>query len=699
ISTRDMDPFDITEEQKKLYKEFIEPYWKGKSFLDVWKARLPEDLRQFEEAVIFSSVARTVGGPVSIVPDYELVIKIGINGIRKRVNDKLVSLDAAIAGDYEKIVYLNALLIVCDGIETLAKRYARLAKEKAGKEKDPQRKVELEKIAEICQQVPAKPARTFREALQSFWLYHVCLWMERNATTYTPGRIDQYLYPYYKKDIEERQLTREQAQELLECLMVKFSEPHYFLDIGFVAWNPGYVAFQNMCCGGVTESGQDAVNEISYMMLQAMMDVRLVQPHLTVKYNKAKNPDSFLRKAIELAALGTGHPPFYNDEIGIKHMGDWGIPLDEAYNWNPRGCMELGLMGKLGNVTSTLAHVNMATAVERVLLNGMHRKTQTRLPVLQTGDPRNFETYEGFQDAVKTQLTYAIKKAAEAGQVLDAIQEELRPVLVTSLSFEECIENAKDVMSGGAKYSSSSELPMAGTADIVDSLAAIKKLIYEDKKLTWDELLEALDNDFEGYEQIREMCLAAPKYGNDLPEVDEIATEITRFAAGEVRKYKGLHGGRRLASSVGAAAHLAHGSHTGALPSGRKAWVPLADGISPTQGADRKGPTAVFKSLSKCCIDLYTGGTLLNMKLDPSLFKDERGIGDFMGLIKSWHDLGLYFVQFNVVSPETLRKAQTNPEKYRGLMVRVSGYSAYFVELDKGIQDDIIARTTFGGLA
>jgi len=434
-------------------------------------------------------------------------------------------------------------------------------------------------------------------------------------------------------------------------------------------------------------------------MLQATMDVRLVQPHLGVKYNKAKNPDSFLRKAVELAALGMGHSPFHNDEVGIKYMVDRGIPLEEAYNWSPKGCFSLGLMGKLGNMETSLVQLNIAAAVELALLNGVHRKTKSHLPVPQTGDPRNFKTYEEFQDAVKTQLAYAIRKAAEAGQILDVIQQEQRPALVTSLGFEECVEKGKDVMSGGAKYSSSSVVLLVGTADICDSLAAIKKLIYQDKKLTWDEFFEALDNDFEGYEQIRQMCLAVPKFGNDIQEVDEIATEITRFAAEEVRKYRGLHGGRRLAASAAAASHLAHGAYVGALPSGRKAWVPLADGISPMQGTDRKGPTAVFKSLSKCCIDLYTGGTLLNMKLAPSLFKDERGIGDFMSLVKSWHDLGLYFVQFNVVSPETLREAQKHPEEYRGLMVRVSGYSAYFVELDKGIQDDIISRTTQGTMA
>ncbi len=262
------------------------------------------------------------------------------------------------------------------------------------------------------------------------------------------------------------------------------------------------------------------------------------------------------------------------------------------------------------------------------------------------------------------------------------------------------IENARDCNAGGAKYNPGSELLLIGVADIFNSLTSIKKLIYEEKKLTWDELLEALDKDFEGYGEIREMCLSVPKYGNDIPEIDEIATEITRFGAEQVRQYKGMYGGsRRSPMSAGAGTHILHGKFVGALPCGRKAWQPLSDGISPMQGTDRRGPTAVLKSVSKCCHDLYTSGMLRNMKLDPSIFKDERGIRDFMSLLKAWHDLGMYHVQFNVVSPETLRDAQEHPEQYRGLMVRVSGYSAYFVELAKNIQDDIIARTTFVGLA
>ncbi len=689
ISSRKFDPYLIEDDQKRLFKEFIEPYWQGRSSPLDPIATAPEELRQLEEALVIGLVGVGLN-----IQNHALVIKLGFNGIRKRINDRLALLDAAMPGDHKKIVYLNALLTVCDGIDKYVERYADLAREKACEEKDPQRRAELEKIAEICQQVPANPARTFWEALQSLWFYHVLLTMATPAsrqTRFSPGRMDQYLYPYFKKDIEDGTLTKEQAQELLECLWVKFSEMNALADQDYASLLPGYPTFQQVGCGGITESGQDGVNDISYMMIQATMDVGLAQPNLAVKYNRQKNPDSFLRKAADLTALGMGHPQFYNDEVGIKYVMDLGVPFEDAYNWSPSGCKDVGLAGKLGGVRIPVC-INMAAAVELALLNGVHRLTGFRLPVPQTGDPRDFETYEEFEEAVKTQLAYLIKKASELALIFEARIREQRRDLLTSLSYEECIENVKDCMAGGAKYNPAPEIVTVGHADIINSLASIKKLIYS-KRLTWDQLLKALDNDFEGYEEIREMCLAASKYGNDISEVDEIATEIIYFLAKEVRRYKGLNGKRRVSSGIASAFHVGHGLRVGALPSGRKAWTALADGVSPMQGTDIKGPTAILKSISRSCLDLHCSA-LLNMKLDPSLFQDERGVGDFVSLIKGWHDLGIYHVQFNVVSPDTLREAQKDPDSYRDLMVRVSGYCAYFVDLYKDIQDDIIARTT-----
>ena len=691
IPTRPQDPFQITEEDKKLFRDFIKPYWKGRSLQEAWRARMPDELRQLmDNAVIFADL-RAIRGPGELTAGYEWVITEGINGIRKKIEEKLASLDIATYEGYEKSIYLNALLIACDGIVTLAKRYAQLAEKMASEEKDPRRKAELEKIAEICDWVPANPARTFWEAMQSFYFYQTCIIMQEQAPSYNPGRMDQYLYPYYKKDIEQGLITKEQTQELFDCLWIKLAESCLFQDERTAKYAAGYMMFQNTSCGGITESGLDAVNELSYMMIQATTDVRLYQPSLSIRYNKEKNPDSFLHKVVDLVAVGIGFPSIFNDAAGIKMVLHKGVPLEEANNWNPCGCVETNLAGKMRTYTD-YAHMNLGSAVEFTLTNGVQRLAKSR-PGAQTGDPRKFGNFQEFKTAIKAQLAHLIRKAVEINQVLEAVVGEMRPVPVASLSFEECVERAKDYEWGGPKYSLGNAISLVGVADIINSLITIKKLIYEDKELSWDELLEALESNFEGHEEIRRMCLSTPKYGNDIPEVDEIATEIIQFIAEEIGKYRGKHG-KMLAGILPVTAHIPGGLLVGALPSGRKACIPLSDGLSPMQGTDVNGPTAILKSVSKINHGMYGSGTLLNMKLDPSLLKDERGKITLMNLLKSMCDLGVYHIQINVVSPETLREAQQYPEKHRNLMVRVAGYTAYFVELEKAVQDEIISRTT-----
>ncbi|MFC1913198.1 glycyl radical protein [Chloroflexota bacterium] len=693
ISTRPQDPFQITEEQKQLMRDFIIPYWQGKSLYDAWLARRPEDITQLYDGtgLLFPDVQ--VEQANQYTADYEWLINSGTRGIRDRVEQKLASLDAAQSENYDKIVYLNALLIVCEGMEILAQRYAQMAVEKAKKEKDPQRKAELLKIAEICQRVPANPARTFWEALQSLWFYQVHMLMEQPNKITAPGRIDQYLYPFFRGDIDAQRITRGAAQELLECLYVKFAETCFVYSERTARYFAGYIPYQNVCCGGVNREGQDAVNELSYMMLQAMMDVRLFQPSLTVKYARGKNPDLFLHKVAELVALGTGFPAIFNDEIGIKTTIEKGATLEEACNWNPGGCVTPSLMGKL-RYLSEGGEVNLGGAVELVLTDGVNRLTGKRMPVPRTGDPRNFKSYGEFETAVKTQLAYLVKKAVEASHIVQTICMERRPLPVVSVTHKDCIDKALDIECGGAKYDAGYTYLLVGVADIINSLAVVKHLIYDSKQLTWDRLLSALENDFEGYRDVRRMCLSAPKYGNDIPEVDAIATEICQFATEEVRKYRGILGGRCQAMSSAVSTHVAHGSYIGALPTGRKSGQPMSDGLSPMQGTDDKGPTAVLKSASKLNHQLFAAGNVLNMKLDPALFNDERGKSNFITLIKSMCDLGLYHSQYNVISPEILMDAQKHPEKHRGLLVRVAGYTAYFVELGKEVQDDIISRTT-----
>ena len=689
ISNRPFDPFFLDDEGRKIFTDVVKPYWNGRSNFEKWLAQMPEDIAALREHTVIYIDRKAVRGPGELTAGFDFLLSEGVNGIVKRIAEKEAELDPAGPGNYPKIAYLRALRIVAEGIITLAERYADEAERLAAEEQNPKRRQELIEIAGICRHVPANPPRTFQEAMQSVYLYHICTFMEQNAASYNPGRMDQYLWPFYTADLEDGQITPEYAQELFDCLWVKFSEPCLFQDATTAEYATGYNMFQNVCAGGVDENGQDAVNELSYMMLQATMDVRLYQPSLSVRYNLGKNPARFLRKIVELIKLGTGFPAFHNDEVGIRMTQNKGIPLREAYNWNPCGCVETNLMGKLRGLTA-IADVNLGNIVEFALQNGIHRKSGLQLGI-QTGDPNTYRTYADFQKAVKDQLAYIIRKVVEANAILDEIWDE-RPVPVTSLTHPECIENAKDYAWGGTKYTTGNGIIYDGVADFINSIAAVRHLVYEQKKLSLAELTNALDNDFNGFEEIQKLCSTAPKFGNDDPRVDDIAADMFSFIAAETEKYDGKYG-RMMAGMLPVTAHVPLGMGVGALPSGRKAWTTLTDGISPTGGTDINGATAVLKSIANIPHDLFVSGTLLNMKLEPAFLESEAGMSNLMALLKGMCSLGIYHVQFNVISAETLRKAQQYPDDYRDLLIRVAGYTAYFVELGKDVQDEIINRT------
>jgi len=689
IATRPYDPFLVGDKERTLFREVIKPFWKGRSNYELFLKRTPPGVADLKETGVIYIDRKAVRGPGELTAGYDDLLALGLEGIKGRIAERRERLDPTLPDDFGKIRYLDALAITADGIMGLAERYACEADRLAGLEADPVRKGELETIAAVCRHVPAKPARTFYEALQSFYIYHTCLIMEQNAASYNPGRMDQYLYPYYQKDIEAGVLTPEAAQELLDCLWVKFSEPCLFQDGKTAEVAAGYNMFQNVCCGGITESGEDAVNELSYMILQATMDVQLYQPSLSVRYNPGKNPNTFLRKIVACIALGTGFPAFHNDEVGIKMLLNKGTTLKEAHNWNPCGCVETNLMGKSKEYTA-FADVNLAAVVELAMLDGVHRKSGRRVAPA-TGDPRTFARFEAFKEAVTAQLRYIIRKVVEANHVLDEVSDE-RPVPAASLTFADCIETGSDFSWGGAKYNSGNGVILDCVADFINSLSAVRHLIYETGQLSWDDLLEALANDFAGFEAVRQQCLAAPKFGNDDPRADDIAAEMLWLAAEEIHSYRSKHG-RLNCGMLPVTAHVAMGKTVGALPSGRRAWTTLTDGISPTGGTDIEGPSAVLRSVARIPHAMYTSGTLLNMKLDPDQLADERGIHNMMGFLKALCDLGIYHVQFNVQSAETLLDAQKHPEDYRHLLVRVAGYTAYFVELGKDVQDEIIGRT------
>ena len=695
ISTRSYDPFHLREEDRQIFEQEVRPYWKGRSNYEEWLAQIPDDTRLLRDHGVIYINRKAVRGFGETTAGYEWLLREGLCGIEDSVNKRRASLDITVPGDYEKDYYLKSLLIVVDGMKILASRYSDEAARLASSEKNETRKKELLEIAGVCDHIATNPARTFREALQALYFYQICIFMEQNAASYNPGRMDQYLFPYFKNDIESDRLNRESAQELLDCLWVKFSEPCLFQDAVTAEFAAGYPMFQNVCVGGVDETGRDAVNELSYMIVQATMDVQLYQPSLSVRYSLAKNPNRFLRKVVELIALGTGFPAFHNDDIGIRMLMNKGIPLKEAFNWNPCGCVETNLEGRLRHYTA-LADINLGSIVEFALLDGMCRKSNQYVST-RTGNPETFQNFETFLEAVKRQFAHVTRAVVKGSHVIDEVCMN-RPSPALSLTFKECIENARDYAWGGAKYNTGNGIILIGVADLINSIVTVKHLVFDTEQLTMSQLINALNHDFVGFDDIRQLCNAAPKYGNDDPLVDQVAGDIFTFFADEIEKYQSKFG-KMTPGILPVSGNTPFGLEVGALPSGKKAWTPLADGVSPVGGTDFNGPGSVLKSVASIPHDRFVQGTLLNLKVEPTLLSEENGITQMMALLKSMCSLGVYHVQFNVIDQEKLILAQQYPDDYRGLLVRVAGYTAYFVELGKDVQDEIIGRTVQRGIS
>lgn len=689
ISTREYDPFYLTEKDRERFLDEIKPYWQGRSTYEKWLCQIPEDARILRDCGVLYINRKAVRGWGETTAGYEMIINEGIEGVRKRIEEKKATLDITKPGHYEQLVYLRALLLSAEGVVQLAKRYSAEAKRLANIETNPKRKEELLLISDICNRVPEKPARTFQEAIQSFYIYHTCIFMEQNAASYNPGRMDQYLYPFYKADLEAGRINKEQVQELLDCLWVKFSEPCLFQDEVTAKFSAGYPMFQNICVGGVDENGMDAVNDLSFMILQATEDVQLYQPSLSVRYNMARNSNAFLKKCAELMKLGTGFPSFHSDEIGIQMLLNKGIPLKEAYNWNPCGCVETNLAGKMHCYTS-YADYNLGSIVEFALNDGYSRKYNIAASA-RTGDPREFKTFEQFLEAVKEQIRYVIRALVAGNHVNDHIcVERVCPAL--SMSFKECISKGKDYAWGGPKYNVGNGLDAIGVADLINSIYAVKHLVYDKKLVTMEELLKALEDNFEGYEHVKKLCMEAPKYGNDDDQVNKLTAQMFTFIADLIESFDSKFG-QMTAGILPVSGNTPFGLEVGALPSGREAYAPLADGISPSAGTDMEGMGAIIKSVSYIPHGRFNQGTLLNLKLDPAINQSENSTELLMSFLKSMCSLGVFHVQFNVIDRDVLIDAQKNPENYKSLLIRVAGYTAYFVELGKEVQDDIIART------
>jgi len=688
----------ITEEERRSLEEDVK-YWQGRSTGDavgqLEKTKFPW-LRDWEESGLVN--AGTTGNPPAVRSvDYGKVINIGLEGIIEEAKEELKSLEYYDhpADDLKKEIFLQAVIIALEGAIEYAGRYAALAKEMAEKEQDPVRKKELERIAGVCSHVPAKPARNFYEAVQCFWLIHLCVNLETSFLAETPSRMDQYLYPLYYKDvIAEGTLSRQEAAELLSCLMVKFNQ-FTCVKMSYDKKNIPGTHLQDVTICGVDRDGRDASNELSYLMLEVLGQTNLPQPPIYVRYHNKINREVWM-KALEInVRRGDGNPAFLNDETRIFSLVDHGIPLHDAREWAAAGCA--------GSIVPAVAihggsmginYVNLAKIFEYVLNDGRDPKTGKQIG-LHTGDARKFTSIDQFIDAFKQQFDYLIPILARMARLTAHVDVSNYHIPFCSALVGDCIKKGKDAREGGARYPQFLyHVSDRGLQDTVDSMIAIKKLVFEDKKLSMDEVLDAVEANFEGKEAVRSMLLNAPKYGNDDDYVDELFGDLSIWLQNRIAQEINPFGSKLWSGRSGAVAHVSFGKETGALPNGRKAWTPLADGfLSPSQGADLKGPTAVFNSASKVNHVENSTGALMNMKFDRRLFKDAKKLPILSSMIESFFQRGGFHIQINFLEPETLKKAQEDPEKYSNLMVRVAGYSAFFVDLPRQVQDEILART------
>ncbi len=695
IHNRNQDPYVIATEDKKFLREEIFPFWRGRSIDEKIYAQL-EDLGilplTFESGIIDAELKAT-NGAGEYAPGYcNILIKKGFNGIKKDARKQLKQFDIANPEHTENIYFLKSVIIACDAMVLLGKRYAKRAKQMAAKASDPVRQKELLTIAEVCTKIPGQPPETFYEALQMVWFGQVAHFLEENAPSFSPGRIDQYFLPYYQKDLAGGILTEGGARELLYCFLLKFNEIPWLLNEFASMYYAGYMAFQNICVGGQKPHGGDATNELSYMILDCAQHLQLYQPSFAARIHN-KSPQTYLNKIGEVVKTGIGFPANHFDDTTIKMLLSYGVDPADAKDYCLVGCVEPGISGRLYQ-WSAVCLTNFPIAVEFALTNGVQLVSGNKLG-LETGDPESFLTFEDFEAAVKKQLSHLMRITAITTVITQQAHRDHLPKPIVSGVMDGCVESGKDVMMGGAKYNSGPGVIIAGTADYANSMAAVKRLVYEDKSVTMKQLCEAMTKNFEGFEAIHKLCSQAPKYGNDDDFVDDFARDVIDFISHEIKSYRGLYAPLAL-GTLPVSSHTPQGLVVGAQPSGRKSTLPLADGISPAQGTDINGPTAIIKSLDKINQELSTVGVLHNMKLDPSMMADERGVANFTSLLRTHNQLGGAQIQFNCVDAAKLAEAQADPEAHRSLMVRVAGYSAFFVELCKEIQDEIISRSPQG---
>ena len=738
VATRTADPFEIAEETKAELKE-ADKYWKGKTTSELATSYMaPEAIKAIEHN-IFTPGNYFYNGVGHVTVKYWEVLETGFEGIMEKAQKELDGCSVGDGNYARKSHFLEAVILSCKAVIDYAGRYAKLAQEMAAQTSDPVRKQELFVIAENCSRVPAKGAQNFYEACQSFWFVQQLLQMESSGHSISPGRFDQYMYPYYKKDMEAGTITREFAQELMDCIWVKLNDLNKCRDAASAEGFAGYSLFQNLIAGGQNKEGEDVTNDLSVMCIQASMHVHLPAPSLSVRVWNG-SPHEFLIKAAELTRTGIGLPAYYNDEVIIPALQNRGLSLEDAREYNIIGCVEPQKAGKTEGWHDA-AFFNMCRPLELVFSNGMDKGEMVGIP---TGDVTQMKTFDEFFDAYKKQMEYCISLLVNADNAIDVAHAERCPLPFLSCMIDDCLKEGKSVQEGGAVYNFTGPQGF-GIANMADGLFAIRKLVYEDKKVSMKELKEALawnydkgldaqsagdmtemimkamqkagrnvdastaegllktfmgmkpgEQKTQRFKEIHDMIDEVPKFGNDIPEVDYFAREVAYTYSKPLQKYNNPRGGKFQAGLYPVSANVPLGGQTGATPDGRYAHTPVADGVSPSAGKDVKGPTAAATSVSRLDHFIVSNGTLFNQKFHPSALSGREGLEKFVALIRSYFDQKGMHMQFNVVDRQTLLDAQEHPEKYKHLVVRVAGYSALFTTLSRSLQDDIIRRTEQG---
>lgn len=738
VETRSADPFYIAEETKQELRE-VHKYWKGKTTSELATSYMaPEAIKAIEHN-IFTPGNYFYNGVGHVTVKYEEVLAIGYEGIMAKAQAELDRCQVG-DGDYaRRSHFLNAVILSCQAVMEYAQRYAALAEKMAAECSDPVRRNELEVIALNCSRVPAKGAGSFYEACQSFWFVQQLIQLESSGHSISPGRFDQYMYPYYKKDLENGNITREFALELMDCIWVKLNDLNKCRDAASAEGFAGYSLFQNLIAGGQNKDGEDVTNDLSIMCIQASMHVHLPQPSLSVRVWNG-SPHEFLIKAAELTRTGIGLPAYYNDEVIIPALQNRGLSLEDAREYNIIGCVEPQKAGKTDGWHDA-AFFNMCRPLELVFSNGMDKGEQVGIA---TGDVTEMTTFEEFYDAYKKQMDYFISLLVNADNAIDVAHAERCPLPFLSCMVDDCIKRGISVQEGGAVYNFTGPQGF-GIANMADSLYAVRQLVYRDKKVSMEEYKEALlwnygkgidsetaadmtasilkemerqgraidenavksvletvmtmkpsEDQKARFEEIHHMIDEVPKFGNDIPEVDYFARDVAYTYTRPLQNYKNPRGGQFQAGLYPVSANVPLGGQTGATPDGRYAHTPVADGVSPSAGKDVNGPTAAANSVARLDHFIVSNGTLFNQKFHPSALAGREGLEKFTALIRSYFDQKGMHMQFNVVDRDTLLDAQKNPEKYKHLVVRVAGYSALFTTLSRSLQDDIIRRTEQG---